>query len=429
MKKLALYLTLFLLLTPGVRAQDRANFKEIHSRHGWEIIQQQDNPQGPNGTLAERPRLDSTVYQNYDYINKIWSLQSRVDYSYDEMFKFKSSLRSIYELGAWVPDHKSEANFDLFNRISTYIHYRYNPATMNLEKSNYEEFYYDTSGRLKESFTSFWDKDANNWQTNYKLTYTYDLNNKPIIKISQEFDLTLNKWVYDTKTETDFDGSGRMIRVTLYYFDESTNNWLQGHKEEFGYDAQGNIDLLNRYIYSENENKWNDYGSSEFLNDSYGNQLQEEATGIESKTRYNYGYNTDVPLKEVIGPPLDYYPQRFYDKIKNQVTKYTQSVYSNDDMTWYTVVDMAYHYSTHTTGSIKSTISELKAYPNPSDGMVIFPENVKGVLFLYNTSGKQVETFNMTESNQLNIGHLTKGLYIYEIKTDREVFRGKLMLK
>lgn len=439
MKKFTLIIFLNSCILGEVYAQNHPFFKDPFSQISWQqaikvhnvypIDPANSDNDKPLGTLAEKPRLDSTVFQEYDRLTKSWSPVNRIEYNYDLQWRPQTITSVYYELGVWVPFVKEEHNFDLFNRLSTIIRYKYNQATSLYSKAYYEEFYYDTSGKLKESYNSYWDTTANNWQTDRKLSYSYDVNGKLIIEIREDFDLDLNKWVYDSKVDIDYNGAGRMSKVYLYYFDETTNNWSQGLKEEYGFNAQGNVDLLNRYIWNENDTSWNDYGSSEFSYDSKGNLIQEEATGIESEMRYIFGYQIDVPLKEVIGPSVEYYQQRFKNAIHNQVTKFSRFEYDNDNMTWVTKTDMTYYYSTQTTGRIENITSGLSIFPNPSEGTLFLSKNLTGSFMLYDVSGQVILTLHGDNFNQIELNHISKGLYFYQITGDNQVYKGKLILR
>lgn len=80
--------------------------------------------------------------------------------------------------------------------------------------------------------------------------------------------------------------------------------------------------------------------------------------------------------------------------------------------------------------SVDNTVfSNLKIYPNPVEEM-IYLDNLKGKaeMRIFDLNGTELIRKNITENQaQLQMGFLSKGIYFYELKSDKAVKTGKLI--
>jgi hypothetical protein len=72
-------------------------------------------------------------------------------------------------------------------------------------------------------------------------------------------------------------------------------------------------------------------------------------------------------------------------------------------------------------------------YPNPTSGRVTISgdfETPKGICTVFDLTGRQVHVQNITLSNstELNLSHLSEGLYLLEIQNAGKMFRSKLLI-
>jgi photosystem II stability/assembly factor-like uncharacterized protein len=76
--------------------------------------------------------------------------------------------------------------------------------------------------------------------------------------------------------------------------------------------------------------------------------------------------------------------------------------------------------------------STFSVYPNPSKDFVTFdlPYNSKSATVeLYDIQGKKVIQQKLTETKQIAVGHLPKGLYLYRLTDGEKVYSGKLVVE
>src|SRR6056297_115845 len=91
-------------------------------------------------------------------------------------------------------------------------------------------------------------------------------------------------------------------------------------------------------------------------------------------------------------------------------------------------------YGTYTGIGEQIEIETLKVYPNPTKGniSVEMPEKIKNQtnIEIYSLSGAKVYTKNISKNdNEINIQHLTNGVYIIRISDGRKVYSNKIQLR
>jgi hypothetical protein len=74
--------------------------------------------------------------------------------------------------------------------------------------------------------------------------------------------------------------------------------------------------------------------------------------------------------------------------------------------------------------------SQLKVYPNPSDGRFTVTIREEAIMTVHNSQGIALETIRVTpEENQLNLGYLPSGVYFLRFQTQTEVLSRKIIIR
>ncbi|MDR0605549.1 MAG: T9SS type A sorting domain-containing protein [Bacteroidales bacterium] len=84
-----------------------------------------------------------------------------------------------------------------------------------------------------------------------------------------------------------------------------------------------------------------------------------------------------------------------------------------------------------TTGITDMEISAISVYPNPArDNIhIILPENIHHALFtLYDMQGKVLIRKKISNQKTISVSNLAKGVYIYNVTTDKQKHTGKLII-
>ena len=79
--------------------------------------------------------------------------------------------------------------------------------------------------------------------------------------------------------------------------------------------------------------------------------------------------------------------------------------------------------------NMENEISELKMYPNPSDGYITFNKSIN-LIEIFDITGKKVMIFeNIITNQELNINKLDTGYYIIKIFNDDNIENKKLIVR
>jgi hypothetical protein len=81
---------------------------------------------------------------------------------------------------------------------------------------------------------------------------------------------------------------------------------------------------------------------------------------------------------------------------------------------------------------VLSTSTGLMCYPNPASGTINIShefDEASLTFELYNIQGQKVLAKVLTDTNQIDISHLNKGLYVYNVLVEKEVYSGKVVVE
>jgi hypothetical protein len=87
---------------------------------------------------------------------------------------------------------------------------------------------------------------------------------------------------------------------------------------------------------------------------------------------------------------------------------------------------------TSTTGVTDIESSAISIYPNPAEDYitVILPENVSNAVFtVYDMQGKALLQQNISNKETVSVSNLAAGIYIYSMRTEKENYQGKIVLR
>lgn len=90
---------------------------------------------------------------------------------------------------------------------------------------------------------------------------------------------------------------------------------------------------------------------------------------------------------------------------------------------------LKYNFSTSTHEPSQPRILQL--YPNPAQEVVRFdvPETSQGILSIYNAQGQALRSITLNGENVVALGHLTAGFYLVEIRSNGQIYQGKLIVQ
>lgn len=304
-------------------------------------------------------------------------------YEYDHQGRIL--LEDSYGWGGenWIHVMKKEFTYDTEGHLITeMLHFKSieDPEFSPLQKG---EFIYET-GNLVSEFVFYWDAESDCWDTTAIYEYEYDNDGNLLRYFTTRGSNKL-------KEDFFYDESGNKTTMIGQQWDFDQNNWTNYIKQECSYDEFGNLLSVAVYIWSAQNGDW------------------------QYKKKNEFEYNTEVP-KSLLIVPHDY----SWDYQLSYEIDYGMGV------RW------DYHYSVFQELGMKGfEAQQVTAFPNPATDRVILhiPCNVKNpVLEIFDLQGKRVmHRVYSGDYIHFSVKEFIPGIYIYRLKTENEVYQGKII--
>lgn len=221
-------------------------------------------------------------------------------------------------------------------------------------------------------------------------------------------------------------------RILIVKFDPSGNAvWAKrygGNGTDRGY-AIANADSGNIFVAGFQSSSLLQFGSTTLTNagsiDIFVVKLKDSGTALWAKSGGGTGYDfvMDIALdasENTFITGYFYSPALSFDSIVVTNT-------SNDWFDDFYVAKIGFP-ATYVTEEIYS--SEFGIYPNPATNQILIQGNfiLPGTIEMYDITGRKIFQYSISNiEHPISITHLSKGIYIYEIRNGEQVQRGKLV--
>lgn len=372
---------------------------------------------------------------------------------------FRAPVNGIFELDAiesiyielFVPSGVTAMGSVSMDNFSTFK----NEKTEDWIINSTRKLAYDTLGNLVSDSIYNWDNDLKVLAPKYYALKTYDHNNYQTGHESYNWEYNFMGWVGEWKYELTVNEQGYVTSSVLYDWDYGINDWVGSQKNETSYNEQGMETGFASYFWDNNLNIWIGESKEESLYDQFGNRLAEEYSfwnyddnewNLSYKIEWNYDgnqelttekyYEWDMSAGEWIVADTFLYTQweEFFNERGNIVMEISKQ-WDDDLAEWAPVNKYYYFYSEQITDL---RIPELEAgqiaeiYPNPASNFVnIRLKSVsRGTASLMDFNGRTIKTELLSGSlNSIPLNDFPAGIYIIQIKTDRNVFSQKLVIQ
>ncbi len=329
-----------------------------------------------------------------------------------------NSYCGFYPNNDWIIQKKYESVYDDNWNLTLRISYNWDYLARLMVLYSKEEYSYDDIGNLILKIYYPWDKSTSQWVPTVKNEYTHDTNGNKNSCYSYYWNKAMSQWINSSKSESAYDANGKLTEYTNYNWDSNTSQWIINTKYtldtnrntilfidsdysgqfklEYTYDGNGNLILIVPYYWEKNMSQWiehelkrferPDIWKQEYAYDSSGNKTME----------INYNW----------------------DETANRFVNGTKT-------TWF--------YSDLNFTSIPNTpLNKLTVYPNPAKDFIVFDlpnGSESATIELYDIQGKMVVQQKLTETKQIAVGHLPKGLYLYRLTNGETFSTGKLVVE
>jgi YD repeat-containing protein len=432
-----------------------------------EILKPQKVNQVKSAT-AENLKLDSMITENlngnqwrdlpylyfYSKNTKIYSLhgyRTPNEFYTRQLFNYDDNsilIGSTYygwgynSDGNYYLQFKTESVYDTNGNVTllnSYTESRWRPGKYVFQGR--EEYYYDENCKKKLDFPYHFNFDEFNYSAfdaNGNLTLfinskgktetEYDSNGNKILEIFYNCNSLHGECTESEAIEYYYDSNSNLIlqndyssveswwhrspdKTTKYNYTYDANGMMTSQsldldwKYDYTWDTYGNMTTRNYYTWDESKSTWNlqDTLLWKYTYDSIGNMTSQSLIG---KWKYEYTYDGDG------------------NKIQELFFLWDNRI-ADTRTTWY--------YSDRTATSILNTTTpNLTVYPNPAKDFVVFnlPNGSESATIeLYDIQGKKVIQQKLTETRQLAVGQLPKGLYLYRLTDSETFYSGKLVVE
>jgi hypothetical protein len=370
------------------------------------FAQKENNYQQLKSTLSAGQKPDSTITSVMD---NGWKLQTKLVYHYDGNKQETLNYSWEEELSSWSIQIKT---LDTFNE----------------------------NGDRINQFRMAMNPISGQWDTLSNHTYIYD----PVLGITSwdydSWNQTTHSWNDLMKGEYDYFENGHEQTYLLCQWNTSLSRWDSSYFALWIMNTEGK-DSTGTYY------RWTTQDSPRYIDyhywisyDENGNDTlfyQEDPANPESKNKYVTLYNDNgFKMQETSYDWLDnawlgtYRTEYAYDDDGNLVLSTSQE-WNATGQEWLSVRKEQNYYAIETATHNNSSETDLLVYPNPASEYlrIKFDNASSSATFrLYNMNGTKVIDGKIY-SNTIRVGHLLKGVYLYQFNDSGKVFRGRVVLK
>jgi hypothetical protein len=132
-----------------------------------------------------------------------------------------------------VENEKYEITVDAQGNVTSSVGYQLDENSDNWVKSQKHDYQYDKNNNLI-SIESYWLNEANEWEGNFKTTYTFDDNSRKTSEAHYDLDESNKKtWINGIKNEFTYSESGNIL--TDNAFEWKDNEWTIDYTETYYY--------------------------------------------------------------------------------------------------------------------------------------------------------------------------------------------------
>lgn len=340
------------------------------------------------------------------YNGVIWENSSGYNYEYDGNNNLKFEIYLYWDGTSWVQAYRTEYIYNTNNKVEEQISQLYdiNNGFENSDRTTYER---DANGNVYLIVNYDWNSG---WIEDYKSTITY-AGTVPMSGVFEAYNGTT--WVNEDKSILTYTNN-TISEITDYVWDGT--DWVTDYKDVFTYDGNY-ISTVSSSVW--NGTNWDDDGSITYIVDGNGNRTSETEDYSGGSDTINYAYDMTALMSNFANPFADYsgfeYLYEDYPYVNKILSKTNSDGMSKSTFDYNNVLSVS--------DVVSKRAIQLDVYPNPAIDIVTIKssENIKHIN-VFNTLGSKVIS---TQHNELNVSHLSKGLYLINISLEN----GSIMVK
>jgi len=337
----------------------------------------------------------------------------------------------------WDEYSKNEYTYDTFENLILAVGYNWNDVTNQWLAEAKHDYTYNPNQSITSNIYSNWIAVTNQWKYVTKDEYTYDANENQILLMNYQWSLSGgNEWIEYSKHENAFDANGNLIIHISYEWNFLTSIWNATLETEFVYNANNEIITMIYSTWDTDTNQWNKTSKLDYTYDENGNPMVESFSlwnqnlnewAYSGKSEYNFNYNYTV--SELLLPTTWMFTQDYPDEVFNMLTSINS--FGFIDNNWLNTQEEIYYYTEVDVGITETNSNKVSVFPIPANDFIIFNISNNTLPFsieIFDIQGKFILKQTINNNEQLFIKHLKSGVYMFELSTKGDTYRGKVII-
>ncbi|KGL63903.1 hypothetical protein PHEL85_0945 [Polaribacter sp. Hel1_85] len=341
--------------------------------------------------------------------------------------------------GVWKTVHRDVYTYDAAGNLISDSFLRRNDADTGWENMELFTYTYDSNNNLIEEVLGSWDSNLaipayvdniktvysynsnhemiefieyfwlnNDWSNSFKFTISYTDEGK--ISEGYSYNWVGSDWVLSDRTILTYNENGYIYNLMNDNWDG--NNWVQNEATEFTLYANNKIIL--EFVKAWNGTEYLDNSKTEYQYDGNGNQISEDVYYVNNGVfEFGYGetfaFDTNFLMSSFTHPfnqttGLDYVLTGF---------PFVNKLLSSSNNSGNGII--TYNYGEATADVDSNEVIEVKAYPNPTNDIVIMETSELEKVDVYNILGKKLFSVN---HKQIDLTNFSNGVYLFKVYTN-----------
>jgi hypothetical protein len=461
------------ITTPAFYTSKGSYFYDLYGRDTLDVYYTKNHPQTTwlvtgkhQNKFNTNDQIIETIHSIYKPTSSSWNLIHKSEYSYNNNGNLILVNNFEWDTisSTWVPKVNSYISYNSSGNISETRDSSWNSSSNSFILRNTAVYTYYANGNIKTVIYSGIDYNSTVFKLQTKAEYTYNAQNKETSFKTYRWNTAANMWLkhykremnyyanQDLKQLINFTGNNNNWDTTLYYnytFNSSgklasrteiiatPNPTIPNNRTLFSYDANLHLIYELHLNYNTSTQQYSDsVYYTNYTIDSYGNATQKNLfaynsnnnTWIASRNAY-YSFNTNYLNSNLIYP----FDTNIDTNYKYMPLSEKNTIYDTISSTWYIVDSTNYFFSAKNIDFVEALKqTSVRAFPNPAKDIVYFKlpvSNVKYLIDLYDITGKLIRHEQMESNQQLSVGDLKAGVYLFKITGESQIYSGKFIVE
>jgi len=365
-------------------------------------------------------KLDSVIYAMWNPIDSTWSINNidKYDYYPDGKQHWFYNWHWGNSEEKWIASVGKESLYDEAGRLAAEILRNWDESQAQWTNALKSEYFYDENGNDTLFQNSNWNAATSEWYATQKYENIFDDNGYKTNELVLQWNLNDLRWDSAMIKEFYNDEYGRDTLHFMSYWETNESGRILLNKVLTYYDENGN-DTLQYYYFNVSWQSdtvtWIDYVKGIHVYDANGWIILESS------------YTWDDALKYWMGGYLKEFTN---DEHGNAILIY-QYWWDSDKSQWTLGSKLNQYFSEFTVSEIPNIREHVVfMYPNPAREFVYFktPDfSQTSLVEIYDIKGRKVLEQKLTDTKQVSITLLSRGLYFYKLHINGTIFSGKIL--